>query len=142
MAQKLPKMAQNYPNGPKMTPGFTHFFRNFFLTEKAVPQIFSLLECMLKASSRSSLLVLPSVILARYFHIFISIPSLSYLFPLLIQITSHLNSCVFLPHTCDLFYFYFYFIFIFNMVLHFSKTKYGRGLHINSLCFISHPFWP
>ena len=29
-----------------MTAGFTHFFRNFFLTEKAVPQTFSLLECM------------------------------------------------------------------------------------------------
>ena len=28
------------------TPGFTHFFRNFFLTEKAVSQTFSLLECM------------------------------------------------------------------------------------------------
>ena len=38
-------MAQNYPKWPKMTPGFTHFFRNFF-TEKAVPQTFSLLECM------------------------------------------------------------------------------------------------
>ena len=25
---------------------FTHFFRNFFFTEKAVPQTFSLLECM------------------------------------------------------------------------------------------------
>ena len=29
-------------------PGFTHFFCNFFLTEKAVPQTFSLLECMLQ----------------------------------------------------------------------------------------------
>ena len=29
-----------------VTPGFTHFFRNFFLTEKAVLQTFSLLECM------------------------------------------------------------------------------------------------
>ena len=28
------------------TPGFTHFFRNFFLTEKAIPQTFSLLKCM------------------------------------------------------------------------------------------------
>ena len=31
-----------------MTSGFTHFFRNFFLSEKAVPQTFSLLECMVK----------------------------------------------------------------------------------------------
>ena len=30
----------------EMTPGFTHFFRNFFLTEKAIPQTFSLLKCM------------------------------------------------------------------------------------------------
>ena len=37
-------MAQN---GPKMTSGLTHFFCNFFLSEKAVPQTFSLLECML-----------------------------------------------------------------------------------------------
>ena len=43
-ATKWPKMTQN---GPKMTPGFTHFFCNFFFTEKAVPQTFSLLECML-----------------------------------------------------------------------------------------------
>ena len=53
VAKILPKMAPNdpkwpkiTPNGPNMTPGFTHFFRNFFLTEKAVPQTFSLLECM------------------------------------------------------------------------------------------------
>ena len=53
MAQNEPRMTQNdlkwpkiTPNGPKMTPGFTHFFRNFFLTEKAIPQTFSLLECM------------------------------------------------------------------------------------------------
>ena len=41
-----PKWTKITPNGPKMTPGFTHFFRNFFFTEKAVPQTFSLLECM------------------------------------------------------------------------------------------------
>ena len=29
-----------------MTAEFTYFFRNFFLTEKAVPQTFLLLECM------------------------------------------------------------------------------------------------
>ena len=50
MAQEWPKMIQNAPkmtqNGPKITPGFTHFFRNFFFTEKAVPQTFSLLECV------------------------------------------------------------------------------------------------
>ena len=60
MAQNGPRMVQNdpkwpkndpkwptiTPNGPKMTPGFTHFFRIFFFTEKAVPQTFSLLECM------------------------------------------------------------------------------------------------
>ena len=57
MAQKWPKKDPKWPkndqkwpkmtsNGPKMTPGFTHFFRNFFLIEKAVPQTFSLLECM------------------------------------------------------------------------------------------------
>ena len=22
------------------------------------------------------------------------------------------------------------------------RTKYGRGLNINSICFVSHPFWP
>ena len=27
-------------------PGFTHFFRRFFVTEKQTPQTFSLLECM------------------------------------------------------------------------------------------------
>ena len=53
MTQNDPKWPKNdpkwptiTPNGPKMTPGLTHFFRKFFLTEKAVPQTFSLLECM------------------------------------------------------------------------------------------------
>ena len=60
MVQHGPRMTQNdpkwpktdptwpkiTPNGPNMTPGFTHFFRKFFLTEKAIPQTFSLLECM------------------------------------------------------------------------------------------------
>ena len=46
MAQNDPKWPKMTSNGPKMTPGFTHFFHNFFLTEKAVPQTFSLLECM------------------------------------------------------------------------------------------------
>ena len=41
-----PKWPKITPNDPKMTPEFTHFFCNFF-TEKAVPQTFSFLECML-----------------------------------------------------------------------------------------------
>ena len=52
MTQNDPKWPKNDPkwpkitsNEPKMMPGFTHFFRNF-LSEKAVPQTFSLLECM------------------------------------------------------------------------------------------------
>ena len=42
MTQKGPKWPKNDPKWPKNDP---HFFRNF-LTEKAVPQTFSLLECM------------------------------------------------------------------------------------------------
>ena len=57
--QNCPKMTQNgpknTPNGPKMTPGFTHFFRNFF-SEKAVPQTFSLLECMGSVSETRNLI--------------------------------------------------------------------------------------
>ena len=41
MAQKWPEMTQN---GPKIA----RTFPPFFLTEKAVPQTFSLLECMPK----------------------------------------------------------------------------------------------
>ena len=40
-------MAQNYPKWPKNYAGIYAFFRNFLLTEKAVPQTFLLLECML-----------------------------------------------------------------------------------------------
>ena len=43
MAQSGPRMTQYDPKWPKKD---LHFFRNFFLTEKAVPQTFSLLECM------------------------------------------------------------------------------------------------
>ena len=46
MAQKLPKMAQNYPKWPKYDARIYALFPQFFLTEKAVPQTFSLLECM------------------------------------------------------------------------------------------------
>ena len=60
MAQKWPKITQNGPkmtkmaqNGQKITQSDPkwpkndpHFSRNFFLTEKAIPQTFSLLECM------------------------------------------------------------------------------------------------
>ena len=46
MAQKLPKMAQNYPKWPKYDARIYALFPQIFFTEKAVPQIFSLLECM------------------------------------------------------------------------------------------------
>ena len=39
-------MAQNYPKWPKNDAGIYALFRNFFFTEKAAPQTFSLLECM------------------------------------------------------------------------------------------------
>ena len=46
MAQKLPQMAQNYPQmAQKWRPDLCTFSAIFF-TEKAVPQTFSLLECM------------------------------------------------------------------------------------------------
>ena len=53
MAQKLPNMAQNYPKWPK-NDEFTHFFRNFFLTEKDIPQTFSLLECMKQTDEKQT----------------------------------------------------------------------------------------
>ena len=56
---KWPKMAQNAQNGPRMTQNdpkcpknYPHFVCNFFLTEKAVPQTFSLLECMLARAKK------------------------------------------------------------------------------------------
>ena len=46
MTQNGPRMTQNDPIWPKNGP---HFFQ-FFFTEKAVPQTFSLLECMIWVS--------------------------------------------------------------------------------------------
>ena len=46
MAQKLPQMAQNYPKWPKNDARIYALFPQIFLTEKAVPLTFSLLECM------------------------------------------------------------------------------------------------
>ena len=39
-------MAQNYPKWPKNDARIYTLFPQFFLTEKAVPRTFSLLECM------------------------------------------------------------------------------------------------
>ena len=39
-------MAHNYPKWPKNDTRIYALFPQFFLTEKAVPQTFSLLECM------------------------------------------------------------------------------------------------
>ena len=54
MAQKWPKMTQNGPKWPKYDPKWPkndpkwpENFPQFLLTEKAVPQTFSLLECMM-----------------------------------------------------------------------------------------------
>ena len=65
-----------------------------------------------------SLLVLLNAFLARY------LISLS-LFPL-ISFTSHHHQAANLSHVS-------------HCIL---RTKYGRGLNINSICFVSHPFWP
>ena len=43
---KWPKMAQNDPRWPKNDARIYALFPQFLLTEKAVPQTFSLLECM------------------------------------------------------------------------------------------------
>ena len=53
VAQILPQMAQN---GPRMTQNDPEWPKKF-LTEKAIPQIFSLLECMSSSSSCSELWV-------------------------------------------------------------------------------------
>jgi len=45
---KWPKNAQNSPRMTKNGPKLTRTFSAIFLTEKAVPQTFSLLECMVK----------------------------------------------------------------------------------------------
>merc|ERR1712208_221215 len=64
---------------------------------------------------RSSLLVLVNAFLARYLS----------LFPL-ISFTSHHHQAANLSHVSHCIF----------------RTKYGRGLNINSICFVSHPFWP
>ena len=53
MTQNGSKLSKNYPKWPKITPKWPKndariypLFPQFFLTEKAVPQTFSLLECM------------------------------------------------------------------------------------------------
>ena len=53
MAQNGPRMTQNDPKWPKNDPKWPKndariyaLFPQFFFTEKAVPQFFSLLECM------------------------------------------------------------------------------------------------
>ena len=47
MIQNGPKMTQNYPKWPKNDARIYALFPQFFfLTEKAIPQTFSLLECM------------------------------------------------------------------------------------------------
>ena len=54
MAQKLSKMAQNYPKWPKNDARIYALFPQFFFTEKTVPQTFSLLECIrLRAEDES-----------------------------------------------------------------------------------------
>ena len=40
-------MGQNYPKWPKNDAQIYALFPQFFLTEKAIPKTFSLLECML-----------------------------------------------------------------------------------------------
>ena len=47
MTQNGPRMTQNYPNWPKNDARIYALFPQFFLTEKVVPQTFSLLECMI-----------------------------------------------------------------------------------------------
>ena len=46
MIQNGPKITQNYPKWPKYDARIYALFPQFLLTEKAVPQTFSLLECM------------------------------------------------------------------------------------------------
>ena len=48
MPQNGPKMTQNYPKWPKNDAWIYALFPQFLFSEKAVPQTFSLLECMLK----------------------------------------------------------------------------------------------
>ena len=46
MIENGPKITQNYPKWPKNDARIYAIFPQFFLIEKAVPQFFSLLECM------------------------------------------------------------------------------------------------
>ena len=57
MTQKDPKLPKKYPKWPKITPKWPKndariyaLFPQIFLTGKAVPQTFSLLECMPQCS--------------------------------------------------------------------------------------------
>ena len=52
MAQKWFKMAQSGPNMTQNGPRMTRTFSANFFTEKAVPQTFSLLECMLARAKK------------------------------------------------------------------------------------------
>ena len=47
MIQNGPKLTQNYSKWPKNDARICALFPQFFLTEKTVPQTFSLLECVL-----------------------------------------------------------------------------------------------
>ena len=53
MAQKWPQMAQNYLKWPKNDARIYALFPQIFFTEKAVPQTFSILECMEKNEKMS-----------------------------------------------------------------------------------------
>ena len=44
--KNYPKWPKNYPKWPKNDARIYALFSQFFFTEKAVPQTFSLLECM------------------------------------------------------------------------------------------------
>ena len=50
MTQNGPKWPKNNPKWPKMAQKWPALFPQFFLTGKAVPQTFSLLECMFSSS--------------------------------------------------------------------------------------------
>ena len=54
MAQNGQKMTQNNSKWPKNDARIDALFPQFFLTEKAVPQTFSLLECMCASSGSTN----------------------------------------------------------------------------------------
>ena len=62
-------MAQNYPKWTKYDARIYALFLHFFFTEKAVPQTFSLLECMIH--SRSFVLFCPNIFNAIEHHFLI-----------------------------------------------------------------------